>query len=608
MIILVSLAAGVLSMLAFTISPAGYVGVSDAPLAAFSPAWLLYAALLAGLWYLFVRFVKKISKGQLLLGLCFGAVNYFASTLFAYDTWGFLNSVWRWGIAVMQIAGQAAVMAAAAALVCFLLEKAPGDERRMRGLAARLGAGRIGRAYRRRPVVFLMGLLLLCWSPYLVVFYPGTVIWDMAEMAAMQFGLRQMTTWHPVLLTWVFGGLIRFGRLFTSDNLGVLLFALLQSVLLSYALSRALELMRRLGAGRMLRLFALCFFAVTPIFGAFAQTVGKDTVFTALALLFTVQTVEWLRFGKQKPLAVFAFFSTALLLALVRSNGVYLLLPTAVGLVLVLRGRARALAACALAGALALTALFNGLLVPALGITETRASGLYSVLFQQSARTLRDQTVTAEEYAAIDAALDAEELPALYEPNISDPVKYTFRQYGQGADAEKEALAAYRAAWLAMLGKYPVTYLEAFVSGSTGYYAFTPKIDAARTYHNQGGVRFVFETVPAGDDPLDLHTAQPAALAKARELLALYARGWRRVPVLELCLFCAGYTWLLAIAALSLVRQKRARDLIAFLPALLTLLTCVLSPVNDYFRYFLPVVAVFPLLLAVAKRGGDAGA
>ena len=37
--------------------------------------------------------------------------------------------------------------------------------------------------------------------------------------------------------------------------------------------------------------------------------------------------------------------------------------------------------------------------------------------------------------------MDAENLAELYEPWISDPVKYTFRQYGQGAEAEKAALA-----------------------------------------------------------------------------------------------------------------------------------------------------------------------
>ncbi len=595
-------AAGVLSMLAFTLSRDGYVGVSDLPLRAFSPVWLLYALGMAGLWFLFFMRVRRISPGQWMLGLVFGAVNYFAAALFAYDTWHYLDSFAQWGLAALHILGQAAVMAMAAALLCHWLEKAPHPEgKRLQALFARLGGGRLGRAYRRRPVLFVMGVLILCWSPYLIVFYPGTVVWDLAEMVAMQYGLRQMTTWHPVLMTWLIGGCVRFGRLFGSDNLGVFCFTMLQTLLLSYALARLLALLRRLGLGRSFRLGALLFFALTPIFASFAQAVGKDTIYASLVLLFTVQLVEWLRFERPKAAAA-ALFATALLMCLVRHNGLYLLLPSAGVLMLALRGRARIRAGAALAAALVCMAAFNSLLIPALGIADATASGIYSVAFQQSARTLRDHDITAEETAAIDDVLDAENLPALYEANISDPVKYTFRQYGQGRDTEQAALARYRKTWFSMLKQYPLTYLQSFVAGNTGYYAFTPKIDAARTYNNQGGIRFTFETIPAGDDPLDLHTTQIAALQRARELLAMYARGWRRVPVLELFLFCAGYTWLLIIAALSLLRQRRARDLIAFLPALLSLCACLISPVNDYFRYFLPVVCVFAPLLGVARR------
>ena len=253
--------AGVLSMLAFTLFRENYVGVSDLPLAAFSPVWILYAILLAGLWWLFFRFVKRVSKGQVILGLCFGIVNYFAAALFAYDTWGYLHSVWQWGRAALQILGQAAVMTAVAALVCFWLETPVRKEwRRVSALRARIVSGWVGRAYRRRSVLFVMGALLLCWAPYGIVFFPGTVVWDMAEMAAMNFGLREMTTWHPVLVTWVFSGLVRLGRVFSSDNLGVFLFTMLQSVLLVYALARALELMRRLNVSRAFRLLAFFLF------------------------------------------------------------------------------------------------------------------------------------------------------------------------------------------------------------------------------------------------------------------------------------------------------------------------------------------------------------
>ncbi|MDD3214583.1 MAG: DUF6020 family protein [Eubacteriales bacterium] len=643
--------AGALAMFAFTLSPSHYVGVSDLPLSAGSPAWILYALLLGGLFYVaFFRRRVRIRAGAAALGLVFGVVNYFATTLFAYDTWSFLNGAGAWAEAVLRILGQSAVMATAIALIADGLERpavhapsatkgnAAGSARATESNKGRAAAtttestrtrtpensapGRLWRALdrlslrfprctawrRRHPALAAMLALLLCWSPYLLVFYPGTIIWDMGEMLGGLYGLRQLSTWHPVFTTWLFGGCVWLGRQLAGDNLGAFLFTLLQTLALAYALADVLRFLRRLGLGRGWRLAALLFFGLTPIFGSFAQAVGKDTLYAAALLLFAVRTAEILRFGAPGRGGLIAYAAFALLSCLLRSNGPYVVLIAAVMLVVFgLRGKARFSVGGALAAALALAFCFNGVLVPALNIQDETASGLYSVCFQQSARTLRDHadTVTAEEYAAIDAVLDAEALPALYEANISDPVKYTFRQYGQGRPAEAAALAQYRKTWLSMFAEYPITYLEAFVGGNSGYYAFTPKIDAARTYHYQGGIRFVFETYDLGDDPLYLHTTQIAALSGARTLLAAYSRGWRRVPVLELTLFCPVYTWLLVAAAYSLARRKRWRELLAFLPALLSLGVCLLSPVNDYFRYFLPIVAMAFPLLGLARTGGD---
>jgi hypothetical protein len=146
--LLISGVAGVLSMLAFTLSREGYVGISDPPLSAFGPVWLLYAVMLAGLWLFFFSRVKRVSKGQIALGLVFGVANYFASALFAYDTWGYLNTFWQWGRAILQILGQAAVMAMAAVLACHWLEKQAKKEWRwVSALRARVSGGWAGRAF-----------------------------------------------------------------------------------------------------------------------------------------------------------------------------------------------------------------------------------------------------------------------------------------------------------------------------------------------------------------------------------------------------------------------------------------------------------------------------
>lgn len=602
-------ALGVASAMCFVVDAEGYVGMSALPAASTSYLWSALALCFALLLHhVHVRRRLRPGVGAALVGLLFGVLNAFGGLLFAYDSWAMLRSPATLALTLLKSVGQAVPMTALLTWVDAALRG--GALHRPGALDAAPVPAALKPLWRwasRHEAAAYMILLALCWSPYLIAFFPGTVCWDLGEMVAQFFGQRPMDTWHPVFLTWVIGGCVWLGRLVGSDNLGAALYTLLQTALMAFALGSSLRLMRSLRLSRAARLAAAAFFALLPIWGGYAQFISKDTLYTSALLLFTLCLIR-LVLAREGRLAApvgreaAGLFVWGLLTCLMRSNGLYVILPTAVfAFAFAARGRARLAVGGALAGAVALALLFSHVLLPALGVRDETASGLYSVCFQQSARVLRDHAgeVTPEEYAEIDRVLDAENLAELYEPWISDPVKFTFRQYGQGAEAEKAALARYRETWLSMLSKYPLTYAEAFFAGNVSYYTFAPKLEG-ETYNQQAGNRLVFETYELGEDPRFLHTEQIAALEGARTLLAVFARGIRHIPLLGLLYACATYTWLLAGAGLSAVRQRRWRLLCCFLPALLTLGVCMLSPVNDYFRYFLPIVAMTPALLAAA--------
>lgn len=587
---------GMASAMSFVVSGDGYVGKSAAPAASTSYLWSALALCFGLLlWHVFGQRKLRLHPAVAVFAALFGLLNSFGGILFAYDSWRMTPAALC--LAVLRGLGQSVPMAALLTLVDGFL-RVPARTQNAEPSKCRLllWAG-------KHELTAVMGLLLLCWSPYLIAFFPGTVCWDLGEMVAQFFGQRPMDTWHPVFTTWLIGACVWLGRLVGSDNLGAALYTLLQTLALAYALSRAMQFVRSRRVSRAAYAAALAFFALVPLWGGYAQFISKDTLYTAALLLFTLSVLRLLH-GAPARREALCLLLWGLLTCLLRSNGLYVVLPTALAVVLfAVRGRDRLRVGAALAACVSCALLFGHALLPALGIRDETASGLYSVCFQQSARVLRDHgdTVTPEEYAEIDRVLDAERLPALYEPWISDPVKFTFRQYGQGAQIEKEALARYRQTWLSMLKQYPLTYAEAFFAGNVSYYTFTPKFEG-ETYNNQAGNRLVFETYSLGEDPRFLHTTQIAALEPLRRVLALFARGWRHIPLLSLLYACASYTWLLVGAGLSVVFQRRARLLVGFLPALLSLGVCMLSPVNDYFRYFLPIAAMAAPLLASARE------
>lgn len=645
--------AGILSAMSFIIGQEGYAGMSDLPASSSSYLW---GALAVCLWLLYrhvyTRLRVRLSPAQVVWGLIFGLVNVLGTTLFAYDSWAMLQSPAQLALMLLRAIGQAMAMMAAFGWLSHLLESgACTGASGKAGSAVMAGnndcnavadtagcdaascdvtgnivqsTGRFTRLaawVRKHEGLTLWLVFCLCWLPYVLVFFPGTVCWDLGEAAQMFFGLRPMNAWHGVLATWLFGGCVWLGRLVHSDNLGILLYVLLQLGLLAHMAAQMLVFLRRRGLNRAFRLAVLCFFALTPIWGGYVQFVGKDTLYVAALGLFLVRCAEAL-LARERPGTAMArqgfslwrcveTFLYGLLACTIRPNGLVAVLPMAAVMLLVgwkgedapqrrIRLRAASAGLCAALAA----ALFSYALVPGLGITDDTGSALYSPLFQQSARALRDHrdTVTPEEYAAIDHVLDAAHLPELYEPWISDPVKYTFRYYGQDEAIQRESLVPYRQAWLSMLKKYPLTYAEAFFAGNVSYYSFTPKMEGP-TYNNQAGSRLVFENYinQMGDDPRLVHVSQPVP-ESIRLLTAAFARGWRHIPLLGMLYCCAFYTWTLVGAALSLGRQKRQLAMWLFVPALLSLITCCISPVNDYFRYFLPIVAMTPLLVGISVK------
>jgi len=264
---------GILSAMCFVIGQEGYIGMSELPASSTSYLWTALAVCFGLLHYhVFVKKAVRLHWLTALFALLFGVVNTLGGMLFAYDQWDMLASPVQLAMAGLKSFGQAVPMAAALSWVDHTLR-----------------SGVLSRNVRadecKHDVLCVMLVLIVCWSPYLIAFYPGTVCWDLGEMVAQFFGQTEMDTWHPVFTTWVMGSCVWIGRLFGSDNLGAALFTALQTLALSYALSRAVRYLKEIGIRREIRWIALAFFALTPIWGGYAQFISKDTLYTACMLL-----------------------------------------------------------------------------------------------------------------------------------------------------------------------------------------------------------------------------------------------------------------------------------------------------------------------------------
>lgn len=434
-------------------------------------------------------------------------------------------------------------------------------------------------------------LLLLCWLPYLLILWPGTVSNDSITQLAEALGRRALSNGNPVFQTGLIWLAVQLGQtLMGSADAAVALYTLTQGVLMAWLMGYTLNRIRRAHTPAWLAWLAAAFFALCPVFPTFAFCMGKDTNF-AMAVLWLMLMVWRVLESRWPPLrTLVGLILSSVLCVLLRNAGIGIAMAT-LGLLLVwaltVRTRQWRAPLAALAVTAAVAMVLHLSVLPALGAQPTPETENWSLPLQQVARVVANEEATPEERAAIDEAMPVDEIKAAYKGELSDPVKALWRE--STTDAQRNAFFA---TWLRLGFKHPATYLSATFHNTYGYllpgYVNTSKPTLLMGMEGR---------TTAIDGAFDF-TVNPWANSMRVTLKTLYAFAPFRL------LTSPGlFAWVLLMAIVGALHCRQRRYVVAMLPALIVLAGCLLSAVNGYVRYALPLYFAAPVLLALLSQG-----
>ena len=143
----------------------------------------------------------------------------------------------------------------------------------------------IPQAYTFGGIVKLGAIIYACWSPLLVLLFPGVIWWDTRQQLLQYNGLPNalsdgvITDHHPVFDTYLYGWFTDLGRALGSVDAGVYTFCLVQAFLTACALACCLVLVRRMGGGRGVCLALLAFLCLYWHLPIYASAMAKDATF-----------------------------------------------------------------------------------------------------------------------------------------------------------------------------------------------------------------------------------------------------------------------------------------------------------------------------------------
>lgn len=438
-----------------------------------------------------------------------------------------------------------------------------------------------------RRHMFLVAFVVICigWLPYLIIFYPGSVPHDGYNQLNQYFEIWDKSNAHPYFSTLFMGFFVQIGR-YVSDNFGVFVFVLVQSLICAAAYALVCKKIAGWALPLWAPIAAMAFYALVPMWGAYAQALIKDTLYYAFFTLFVVYTIEiYQKRDAVSWLSVLLLALFGLLTSLFRNNGIYMMIPAGLFLLLVVRSTGKLKVGAALLGCLLPFLGFTQLMLPLLEVEEGSIREAMSIPFQQTARFVRDypDEVLPHEKEAIAKVLDYDKLGTLYNPLASDPVKFSSQ------NDDPEDLKAYLKVWAGMFFRHPGTYVQALVNNTFAYYYPFYNENIMRAY------QLYIKGPPVSTGDLDIHYVHGQAI---RDKAASYSENWRQFPVVSLLSNPGAYTWAILILLTWMLHRKKRAALTVLLMPLFNLIVCVASPVNGLLRYAMPLMACMPLMIA----------
>lgn len=438
--------------------------------------------------------------------------------------------------------------------------------------------------------------LLIRFIAYLIL-YPGVTTYDSMVMIGEGVGIYPLTNSHPYLYTYFVGLFAKFGWNYLGGiGAGVAIFNFLTLIITSLIFTYVLYRIFELSSHRILNVGLYLFYLLYPNFVIISFTMYKD-VYMVNALLLFILCIIYSFYSPKIFFSSKTFFFTFLLSFL----GIYMMHRKAiiyivVGIIVLLIFNRKYCKKIILYSVISLifTLLVNSVASSIIQPLESRKK--YDFLasrFQQIAAVVyyHPDSFTKEELKLYDdtLGLDNNKKFLYYK---ADPIKDSMKnEQFEGRETEFFKL------WLKGYLTHPKTYIDAILNLSVSYWY--PYNYSDLTYMGNY-YRVMYEeknNVYESSTSYDKGWSNETKFGKSEQLYWELHKSISYLPVFSIFYSAGLYTVLLLIMSMISILKKDYTMLGIIIICITIILTCIYSPVVNYFRYSYVYMTVIPLLI-----------
>lgn len=438
-------------------------------------------------------------------------------------------------------------------------------------------------------LLIVFGILLLAWLPYIIVFLPGSISYDLHFQLLQYIGVAEWSNHHPVITTLIYGSIFSLGDLIGGPNVGLLFMSLFQVVFMAVVLTLEIWAISRLNAPNWVVFVSIGFFALYPIFPCYSDNAIKDILFSILFTLYFTLFILFIKDPKayiDSPFRIALFLIAAFLCGITRNNGLYIVALSLPFLLLFLpNAKARIKMLVPICLTIVLIPTLTSLAMFAVSAKSGSVREALSVPLMQSARSYLEHSedMSEDELEVLDNTFRLDELDVRYEPYLSDEVKNRY--------VDESSIWQYLSVWAQQATRYPESYLDAWGELTFGYWSLTTDptypIDTFYNYQQngiKGGIETPYQFTFIASYPF-------------RQVFSQLIEFLLNIPFVVYLMQGGTYTYAMIILAALLIFAKKPRYLVALLPCAALMLTIMFGPMNGLPRYFLGNICVFPIMI-----------
>lgn len=428
-------------------------------------------------------------------------------------------------------------------------------------------------------------VLLILWTPYYVLNYPGITTYDSIDHICQAVGVNPISSFHSPFFSYFIRAIYKITNIFFLDNnTCVAVVSALQIVLLAYVIAEFISILAK--KNFVASYILLLIYSIVPIFPMLSLIINSNVFYGIVLLGMCLQLYKMVEYSDMSKKTLVLIMLLELIALLIRQNGVIAILLSGIVICTCLRNKKYIII-------FAIPILFFFVIVGpvynALGVIDNNGiENALSVPIQQLSRTVieHEQELSNEEIAAISEIVEVSKVEELYNCRLSDPMKRAVN-----GKIVKSNVAQFLGLWMKLGVKYPKSYIGAYIDLTLGFW--------------YPDVQWEYGVFRYGTYPNTLGISTKYSMTGAYKIMKNICESFRIVPLLGNISSIGSNILVIIFFVLYCFFKKQYKKIIWIIPVLFTWSTLMLATPIFYGATYAYCIILSCPLFAVSVLGNE---